>query len=58
MIPRYGTDGWRGIIADDFTVDNLRMVTQAVCNWLKSGVAPGEGLVVGYDHRAQSELFA
>lgn len=56
---KFGTDGWRGIIADDFTVDNVRLVTQAICDWIKSGAAgPGSGLVVGYDRRSQSEVFA
>jgi len=55
---KFGTDGWRGIIADDFTVDNVRLVTQAVCDWVTSGGVPGEGVVVGYDRRAQSEVFA
>ncbi len=55
---KFGTDGWRGIIADDFTVDNVRLVTQAVCDWIKTGDLPGDGLVVGYDRRAQSEVFA
>ncbi len=55
---KFGTDGWRGIIADDFTVDNVRIVTQAVCNWIKSGAVSGDGLVIGYDRRAQSEWFA
>jgi phosphomannomutase/NDP-sugar pyrophosphorylase family protein len=58
---KFGTDGWRGIIADDFTVDNVRLVTQAICDWVKSGVlpvGPEGGLIVGYDRRAQSEVFA
>jgi phosphomannomutase/NDP-sugar pyrophosphorylase family protein len=55
---KFGTDGWRGIIADDFTVDNVRLVTQAICDWVKSGAVPGKGVVVGYDRRAQSEVFA
>jgi phosphomannomutase len=49
---KFGTDGWRGIIADDFTVDNVRLVTQAVCDWINAGNAPGNALVVGYDRRA------
>lgn len=55
---KFGTDGWRGIIADDFTVDNVRLVTQAVCDWIKGDGVPGSGLVVGYDRRSQSEVFA
>ncbi|MBC8104591.1 MAG: NTP transferase domain-containing protein [Cytophagales bacterium] len=55
---KFGTDGWRGIIADDFTVDNVRLVTQAICDWVKSSTMPGKGVVVGYDRRSQSEVFA
>ena len=55
---KFGTDGWRGIIADDFTVDNVRLVTQAVCEWVTASGQPGSGIVVGYDRRAQSEVFA
>jgi phosphomannomutase len=55
---KFGTDGWRGIIADDFTVANVQLATQAVCNWIKrNGNAPA-GMVIGYDCRAQSDVFA
>ncbi len=55
---KFGTDGWRGIIADDFTYDNVRIVAQGIANYLKeSGKAAG-GLVVGYDFRFASEGFA
>ncbi|MFY7952140.1 MAG: phosphoglucomutase/phosphomannomutase family protein, partial [Armatimonadaceae bacterium] len=43
---------------DDFTVDNVRLVTQAICSWIVAGEVPGDGLIVGYDRRAQSEVFA
>ena len=33
---KFGTDGWRGIIADDFTFENVRLVTQAICDYLKT----------------------
>ena len=55
---KFGTDGWRGIIADDFTVDNVRLVTQAICDWVAGANLPGTGVVVGYDRRSQSEVFA
>jgi phosphomannomutase len=60
MTIKFGTDGWRGIIADDFTVAGVRLVAQAVCDFVRSGstLAPGNGIVVGYDRRAQSEVFA
>lgn len=56
---KFGTDGWRGIIADDFTVDNVRLVSQAVCDWVNNSDLPGKGsIIVGYDRRSQSEVFA
>ena len=56
---KFGTDGWRGIIADDFTGANVRLVAQAVVNYFGRGDVPGEPTVfVGYDNRSQSEYFA
>jgi phosphomannomutase len=58
-IIKFGTDGWRGIIADDFTVANVRLVAQALADWVNSTPeVSGTGVVVGYDRRAQSDLFA
>jgi phosphomannomutase len=31
---KFGTSGWRGIIADEFTFDNVKIVTQAIANYL------------------------
>jgi phosphomannomutase/NDP-sugar pyrophosphorylase family protein len=55
---KFGTEGWIGTIADDVTVDNVRVVTQAVCDWIRAGGKPGQGVVIGYDRRAQSDVFA
>ena len=56
---KFGTDGWRGIIADDFTGANVRLVSQAVVNYLRRADVPGEPIIlVGYDNRSQSEYFA
>jgi alpha-D-glucose phosphate-specific phosphoglucomutase len=56
---KFGTDGWRGIIADDFTGANVRLVAQATLNHLKKPETPGKDIVVvGYDNRSQSEYFA
>ena len=50
----FGTDGWRGIIADNFTGANVRLVAQAVVNYLKRSEVPGEESVfIGYDNRSQ-----
>jgi len=55
---KFGTDGWRGVIAREFTFDNLSLVAQATMDYLhKEGLA-GKGLVVGYDRRFLSREFA
>lgn len=54
----FGTDGWRGRIADDYTFTNVRRCTQGFATYLKqTGVAP-RGVVVGYDKRFEAEDFA
>ncbi|MBJ6752267.1 phosphoglucomutase/phosphomannomutase family protein [Geomonas anaerohicana] len=55
---QFGTDGWRGVIADTFTFENLSLVAQATMDYLhKQGLA-GKGLVIGYDRRFLSKEFA
>jgi alpha-D-glucose phosphate-specific phosphoglucomutase len=55
---KFGTSGWRGIIAEDFTFANARLVCQAIADYLKGeGMAP-QGVVIGYDTRFLSETFA
>jgi len=55
---KFGTDGWRGIIAQDFTFDNVRACSQAVADYLKQVGLASRGLIVGYDTRFASEDFA
>jgi alpha-D-glucose phosphate-specific phosphoglucomutase len=55
---KFGTDGWRGIIAEDFTFDNVRTCAQAVAEYLKQNGLDKRGLVIGYDTRFASEDFA
>ncbi len=55
---RFGTDGWRAIIADEFTFGNVALCAQGVASYLlKEGIAR-QGLVVGYDTRFASREFA
>src|SRR5438132_4252617 len=55
---KFGTDGWRAIIADEFTFANVRACAQATARYfLDAGVA-SRGIVVGYDTRFASEEFA
>ena len=55
---RFGTDGWRGVIADDFTHDNVRSVAWAVARYVVRAEHPERGVIVGYDNRFASEKFA
>jgi len=55
---KFGTDGWRGIIAQDFTFDNVRVCAQAVADYLKQSGLDSRGLIIGYDTRFASEDFA
>ncbi|MBM3943982.1 MAG: phosphoglucomutase/phosphomannomutase family protein [SAR202 cluster bacterium] len=58
MVIKFGTDGWRAIIAEEFTFDNVRLCAQGTANFLKeAGLAP-RGLFIGYDTRFASEDFA
>ena len=56
---RFGTSGWRAIIADDFTFVNVRLVAEAICSYLiTSGAGQGRNLIVGHDSRFMGETFA
>jgi alpha-D-glucose phosphate-specific phosphoglucomutase len=55
---KFGTDGWRGVIAEEFTFDNVRACAQGVALYQKEQGAGGRPLVVGYDTRFGSEEFA
>ncbi len=54
----FGTDGWRGIIARDFTYDNLRMVAMATARYVKRENTVNPAVVIGYDTRFMSKEFA
>jgi len=55
---KFGTDGWRGVIAEDFTFDNVRFCAQGISDYTKANVADNPTLVIGYDNRFASEDFA
>ena len=54
---KFGTDGWRGVIADDFTFDNVRRVAQATADYWNAQALPKKA-IVGYDNRFFSEVYA
>ena len=55
---KFGTDGWRGVIAEDFTYDNVRKVAHAIARYVVRVEKPGSGVLIGYDTRLGSERFA
>ena len=55
---KFGTDGWRGVIAREFTFEHLSQVAQATMDWMQREGLAGQGLVVGYDRRFLSPEFA
>jgi len=58
---KFGTDGWRGIIADEFTVENVQLISSGISDYLKNKTGlKGERpkVVIGYDTRFLSDLFA
>ncbi|MCH8061301.1 MAG: phosphoglucomutase/phosphomannomutase family protein [Chloroflexi bacterium] len=55
---KFGTDGWRALIAEDYTFDNVRLCAQGTAVLLKRHDLASRGVVVGYDTRFASEHFA
>jgi phosphomannomutase len=55
---KFGTDGWRGIIADDFTFENVRRVAGAIASYVLKYEKATRGIVVGYDTRFASQRAA
>ena len=58
MAIKFGTDGWRGIIGEDYTFENVRLCAQGTAQFFKRQGLASRGLVVGYDTRFASEDFA
>src|ERR1700720_3177751 len=55
---RFGTDGWRGVIAEDFTFANARIVAQAIARYVVRCEDARKGVIIGYDHRFASDAIA
>ena len=55
---KFGTDGWRGFIADDFTFDNVRRVANAIASYVLKHEDASRGVIVGYDTRFASDRAA
>ncbi len=57
-VVKFGTDGWRGIIADDFTYANVRVAAAAIANYVLVNEDPAAGVCIAYDTRFGSRSFA
>ena len=55
---RFGTDGWRGVIAEDYTFDNVRRCAQGFASYMIKHGKQGQTFVVGHDKRFHTENFA
>ena len=55
---KFGTDGWRGLIADDFTFDNVRQVAGAIASYVLKNEEAQRGVIIGYDTRFLSGRVA
>lgn len=55
---KFGTDGWRAIIARDFTYANCRVVAQGIAAYVNNNNLGKKGIIVGYDNRFMSRQFA
>lgn len=55
---KFGTDGWRSVMAEDFTFENVKLVAQAIAFFLQDHPLKENGIVIGYDNRFLSEHFA
>jgi len=58
QIIKFGTDGWRGVIAREFTFENVSIVAQATMDYMRREGLAAKGLVIGYDRRFLSREFA
>jgi phosphomannomutase len=55
---QFGTDGWRGILADDFTDENVRIAAGAIARYVREHEDAARGICIGYDTRFMSQRFA
>ncbi len=55
---KFGTDGWRAVIADDYTFANVRIAAEAIAAYVHAKEQPAKGIAIGYDTRFGSKRFA
>lgn len=55
---KFGTSGWRALLADEFTIRNVRIVCQGIAQYLRHEKIGQRGVIIGYDARFMGERFA
>ena len=55
---KFGTDGWRAIISDEFTFENVAKVAQAIATYIKNDMKSDRPVIIGYDARFLADEFA
>jgi len=55
---KFGTSGWRGLIARDFTFDNVRLATRAIADYLSNQTSKSKTVIIGYDTRFLGREFS
>lgn len=58
MTIKFGTDGWRAVISETFTFGNLRLVAQAIADWIRTENDSDPSVVIGFDTRFLSDRYA
>ncbi|MCL4805572.1 MAG: phosphoglucomutase/phosphomannomutase family protein [Anaerolineae bacterium] len=58
MAVKFGTDGWRAVISEEFTFDNLRLVAQAIADFIHEEASQDPSVVIGFDTRFLSDRYA
>jgi phosphomannomutase len=58
MSIKFGTDGWRAVISDTFTFTNLRLVAQAIADYVREENDQNPSVVIGFDTRFLSDRYA
>ncbi|MCA9989385.1 MAG: phosphoglucomutase/phosphomannomutase family protein, partial [Anaerolineales bacterium] len=58
MTIKFGTDGWRAVISENFTFHNLRLVAQAIADFVREEESQNPSVVIGFDTRFLSDRYA
>ena len=55
---KFGTDGWRAIVGEDFTEDNVKLVAHAIAKYVFETYGTEKEIIIGYDPRNMADVFS